>query len=94
MPRLLLVAPVLLLLVACTTDSSDFKGQTEDFINDAGQVESLFDGADVSAAECEAPANTDVGNEYACTAVVEGIGTVDFNAVIDAEKSFSVTPAR
>lgn len=93
MRRILLAVPALLLVAACTTDSSDFKSQTEDFINDDGRVEDLFDGADVSAAECEAPANTEVGSEYTCTGVVEGIGTVDFNAIIDAEKSFSVTAA-
>lgn len=93
MRRRFLVVPALVIFASCTTDSSDFKSQTEDFINDDDRVEALFDGADVSSAECEAPASTEVGNAYTCTATVEGVGTVDFDAIIDAENSFSVTPA-
>ncbi len=93
MRRILLVVPAILLVASCTTDSSDFKGQTEDFINDNTAVENLFEGADVSNASCEAPASTDVGSEYVCTAEVEGLGTVTFNGLIDQENSFSVTPA-
>lgn len=93
MRRLLLAAPVALLVAACTTDASDFKSQTEDFINDDRDVEALFDGADISDASCTSPDSTDVGSEYSCTAEAEGIGTIRFDAVIDAENSFSVTPA-
>lgn len=93
MRRILLIAPAILFVASCTTDASDFKGQTEDFINDSTDVEGLFGGVDVSGATCEAPANTDVGSQYTCTAEVEGVGTVQFNGLIDAENSFSVTPA-
>lgn len=92
MRRLLLAAPFVLLVAACSTDTTDFKDQTESFINDDSEVAAIFDGADVSNASCEEPASKDIGTTYVCTADVEGFGSVTFDGLIDAEDSFTITP--
>lgn len=92
MRRLLIAAPIVLLVAACSTDTTDFKDQTESFINDSSDVAGIFDGADVSNASCEEPTSKDVGTTYVCTADVEGVGSVTFDGLIDAEDSFTITP--
>ena len=88
--RLLVVPLGLLALAACSTGTDDYKVQTEDYLNDSRDVEGLVGGADVSDAECAEPTGTDVGTRYSCTATVEGLGTITFDAEIDAEDSFFV----
>lgn len=80
----------LVVLAACSTGTDDFRVQTEDYLDDSRDVEQLVGGADVSDAECAEPGNTDVGSRYSCTASVEGLGVITFDAEIDAENSFFV----
>ena len=79
-----------LALAACSTPTQNFRSETEKFLNDSSAVAGLFDGADVSDAECERPASTDVGTVYTCTAQVVGVGEVGFGALITSETTFEV----
>ena len=56
-------------VTACSPDEGDFSGEAEDFIEDedddvAAQLQTTF-----SDAECEEPADTEVGSTFTCTAV-------------------------
>lgn len=93
MRRLLLAAPLVAVVVACSTDTGDFKDQTEDFLNDNDQVAEVV-GGDVSDANCEEPTSKEVGTEYQCTAQVAGIGLVEFDVRINDEDSFLVEDFR
>lgn len=90
MRRILIATPLLALAAAACTSTGSYKDQTQDFLNDDAQVSGAV-GGDVSGADCEEPASTDVGEEYQCTAEVEGVGTVTFDVRINAEDSFLVT---
>lgn len=91
MRRLRLALPLagVAVLAACTTSTTDFRDQTEDFLNEDGQVEDLVDG-DVTEAECEEPLDTEVGSRYSCTAQVANAGTFTFEVEINAEDSFRI----
>ncbi|MFK7917341.1 MAG: hypothetical protein AB8G14_04635 [Ilumatobacter sp.] len=91
MRKILIATPVLALTAVACSQTTNFKNQTEDFINDNAQVEAAV-GGDVSDASCEEPESTDVGTDYSCTAQVAGIGEVSFSSNINAEDSFIVTP--
>lgn len=90
MRRILIATPLLALAVVACTGTGSYKDQTEDFLNDDTQVSDAV-GGDVSGASCEEPASTDVGEEYQCTAEVEGVGTATFDVRINDEDSFLVT---
>ena len=91
MRRSIIAAASLVLVVsACTTGTDDYKEQTEDFIEDDGEIEAGL-GGDVSDAQCTAPESTDIDTVYGCIAQVEGIGEVRFTATIDGENSFLVS---
>lgn len=89
MRRLLLVVSVVGLLAACSTTAEDYQDQTEDYLNEDGQVEDSV-GGDVTNAACEEPLDTEIGTRYTCIAEVEGLGTYSFDAEIDGESSFVV----
>ena len=89
MRRILIAIPALALAAAACTNTGTFKDQTEDFLNDDSGVETAV-GGDVSDASCEEPGSTDVGEEYSCSATVEGIGDFSFDVRINAEDSFEV----
>jgi hypothetical protein len=90
MRRILIATPLLALVAAACTGTGSYKDQTEDFLNDDSQVSSAV-GGDVSDASCDEPGSTDVGEEYQCTAEVDGLGTATFDVRINAEDSFLVT---
>ena len=91
MRKILLATPVLALAAAACSQTANYKSQTEDFINDSGQVEDAV-GGDVSDADCTEPESTDVGTSYSCVAQVEDVGEMTFVSEIDAEDSFTVSP--
>ena len=79
-------------LAGCTTGTDDYRNQTETYLNDDSEPQfELTEGADISDAECDEPADLEIGTRYTCTATVEGLGSVVFTAEIDGENSFRVT---
>lgn len=91
MRKILITTPLFALVAVACSQTTNFKNQTEDFLNDDSAVEASV-GGDVTGAACEEPASTDVGTTYACTAQVEGIGEVSFSSEITADDRFLVTP--
>lgn len=91
MRKILIATPMFALVAVACSQTTNFKNQTEEFINDNSEVEANV-GGDVTGAECAEPAATDVGTTYTCTAQVEGIGEISFSTEINAEDSFLVTP--
>lgn len=91
MRRFLIATPIAVLGLAACSGTNAYKDQTQKFLNDDSSVANAV-GGDVSNAECEEPASTDVGETYQCTADVEGVGQLTFDVLIDKEDSFSVIP--
>ena len=92
MRRTLIALPALALALVACTDTSTYKDQTEEFLDDDPQVEQQI-GGDVSGAECTEPDSTDVGTTYTCTADVAELGSRTFDVCIDDEDSFLITAA-
>lgn len=88
-----LTVALLVALGACTTGPDDYKNQTEDYIEEDSDMEQLLGAdAEITDAECEEPADTEIGTRYACTALVDGVETV-FEAEIENENAFVVRRA-
>jgi hypothetical protein len=83
-------------VAACSPDKGDFKNDAEGFIeDDDGEVETQV-GVALSDATCDDPASTDVGTQFACTAVGDDGTTYDFTVEITGDNSYQVgggTPA-
>lgn len=69
--------------------ASEFRTETEDFLNDAGIVADAVGGA-VSGSSCDEPASTEVGTIYRCVAQVEGLGEYELDVRIEAPDTFEV----
>jgi hypothetical protein len=70
--------------------NSDFRSDAEAFIQkDGGDVE-LQVGVELDHARCEAPASTDVGTTFACTAVGDDGTTYEFTVEITGDDSYQV----
>ncbi len=94
MKRLLLPAIgaiALLGFAACSPDSTDFKSEGEDFIeDDDGDLAQNY-GYTFADAACEKPDNTDEGTVYTCTAVDNEGDTWDFSVEITGERELTAT---
>lgn len=76
-------------LAACSPDESDFKQEGEDFINSNDEIETAV-GGDVNDAECEQPADTEVGTVYSCTASNAAGDSFVFTVEITGDKELTV----
>lgn len=87
---------LVLLLGACSADSTDFQKETEKFI-EGDKVTDASGGIEFSDADCEKPANTDTGTTYTCTAIDSAdSASYLFTVVITKKDAFelqSITPA-
>ncbi len=77
-------AGALLLFTACSADATDFKAAAEKGITG---TDGLGDG---SSAECEEPADGEVGTTFACTGTAADGTVIDFVATITDSKTVTV----
>jgi hypothetical protein len=76
---------------ACSPDSTDFKSEGEDFIEDDDGDVATNTGFTFDEADCEKPENTDEGTTYTCTAVDNEADTWDFTVEITGERELTVS---
>jgi hypothetical protein len=85
-----LAVTAVILLGACSADSTDFKRNTENFLKKDERVASEI-GVAFTKAECTAPASTKVGTKYYCVASGADGSTWDLEVTIDSKTSFTIT---
>jgi len=78
-------------MTACSGEGTpeDFKDKGEEFINDDERIEETL-GTDFSDAECEEPADDEIGTTYACTAAGADGSTWRFTVEITGENELTV----
>ncbi len=78
------------LLAACSPDSTDFKTEGEDFLEDSGGDVETQTGHRFSDADCEKPADTDEGTTYTCTATDDEGDEWEFTVEITGKRELTV----
>jgi hypothetical protein len=89
-----LIAAVLaatgLLVMGCSPDEGDFQQRAEEFVSDQ-----IFEELDLdSEVTCEAPASTDVGTTFTCSAKAADGTRYEYLAEITGDNGLTVTLAR
>src|ERR671910_3035380 len=79
-----------LTLAACSADTTDFREQGEQFLED-DEVRETFGMVRMSDAQCEEPADTNKDTLYTCTATGSDGNTWQFTIEITGSKSLRVT---
>ena len=75
---------------ACSPDSTDFKSEGEDFLEDTDGDVASGTGFTFSDADCEKPSSTDEGTTYDCTATDDEGDVWDFSIEITGERELTV----
>ncbi|MBI4884526.1 MAG: DUF4333 domain-containing protein [Actinobacteria bacterium] len=78
----------LVLLAACSNDSTDFKENAEAFI-ESTEVETEA-GTTFTDATCTKPAKVEAGETFTCTAVDASGATWDFDLEVKSENSYEI----
>jgi len=77
-------------LAACSPDSTDFKSEGEDFLEEDDGAVMTQTGHTFSDADCEKPDDTDEGTTYTCTAVDDEGDEWEFVVEITGERELTV----
>lgn len=83
------LAAMVLLLTACSPDEADFQKRAAQFISDEISEQLELD----SEVDCEAPASTDVGTTFTCTAKAADGTRYQYTAEITGDSNLTVTLA-
>jgi len=79
-----------LLVAGCSPDEGDFRQRAEEFVSDQISEELDLD----SEVTCEAPASTDAGTTFACSAKAADGTRYEYTAEITGDNGLTLTLAR
>lgn len=83
------LAVTALIVTACSPDEADFQKKAAEVVSDEIRQQLDLD----SEVDCEAPASTDVGTKFTCTAKAADGTRYTFNAEITGDSNLTVTLA-